>query len=197
MVVEGYVAIDIFRDHVATASIPARLPRVAAAQPVAPPVPPAPAASETELPPPQPMGAAPPQPALPNFAENVAPSAAPPAPPKQAEVPKVLTTEILEKAVRSTTEPKILFKTPENYNVRPYSAWLELPEELAATIKRVEYSFLAPGFVNPKKSLPNSNIFITKWKGFGCVTQAQVVAYLKNGKKVYGSFDLCKVQERT
>jgi hypothetical protein len=29
------------------------------------------------------------------------------------------------------------------------------------------------------------------------VTQAQVVAYLKNGKKVFGSFDLCRVQERT
>jgi hypothetical protein len=61
----------------------------------------------------------------------------------------------------------------------------------------VEYSFLFPGFVNPKKSLPNSNIFIAKWKGFGCVTEGRVVAYLKNGRKVHGTFDLCAVQEKT
>lgn len=194
MVREGFVAIDIFHDHVVTASVPANLPKVAATSPV--PEPPL----KTPTPPPQPktsdnepgpvLGAA--SPSATARAPESDPSVA-----KTPPLPKTLTTAILEKAVRSTTEPKVLFTTKEKYDVKPYSVWLELPEEMAATVNYVEYSFIAPGFVNPKKSLPDSNIFIAKWRGFGCVTEAHVVVYLKNGKKVYGTFDLCDVQNKT
>ncbi len=192
MTQEGYVAIDIFLDHVAETAPPADLPKVVDASPPHVAAPEQPRVSSKE--PAQTLGVARDTAIKSAPDAKAAPPAAVPAPTAK---PKVLTTEVLEAAVRSTTEPKILFKTKEHFNVRPYSAWLELPDELARTVKYVEYSFIAPGFINPKRSLPDSNIFIVKWRGFGCVTDARVVAYLKDGHQVYGKFDLCKVQEKT
>ena len=77
-----------------------------------------------------------------------------------------------------------------------YSVWLELPDSLAAMINRVEYWFNHPSFTNPKKSIVGSSIFIAKWQGYGCINDAKVVAFMKDGSKIEAPFDLCAAQTR-
>jgi Papain family cysteine protease len=78
-----------------------------------------------------------------------------------------------------------------------WSIWLNLPKELSSQIDRVEYSFNHPTFVNPKRSVPLSSIFLANWNGWGCVDDATVKAFLSNGRQVSAKFNLCTVVART
>lgn len=186
MTAEGYVTIDIFLDRVASSAAagggpvsprPAGTPVVASTAPV--PSSPAVAAKT---------------PAPPSSAAPAIVGASPKAAPKQQQAAP-LTPAMLTAAVRSTTEPKVLFKM-EGYNVQPYSVWLELPDEMAKRIAKVEYWFNHPSYTNPKRSMTGSSIFIAKWRGYGCITDAKVIAFLKDGTKLEAPFDLCAAQTR-
>ena len=89
----------------------------------------------------------------------------------------------------------MLFKW-SGYAVQPYSVWLELPERLASQIVKVEYWFNHPTFVNPKRSTNGSSIFLATWRGYGCINDAKVVAFMKDGSKLEAPFDLCAAQQR-
>jgi len=106
-----------------------------------------------------------------------------------------LTPIILSQAVRSTTKPNIVFKW-QGLDVVPYSVWLDLNTQTASTIQRVEYWFDHPSFTNPKKSEAGSSIFLANWKGYGCIPNARVKAFLKNGSTVEAPFDLCAAQKK-
>ena len=107
----------------------------------------------------------------------------------------VLTPDMLAASVRSSTEPKLL-STWKGYKVFPYSVWLDLPTKVAAKIAKVEYWFDHPSFTNPKRSIEQSNVFIAKWSGYGCIPNARVIAFLKDGGKMEARFDLCAAQAR-
>lgn len=121
--------------------------------------------------------------------------ASPPSPKSDVRTARALTTKSLSEAVRSTTEPKGAFNW-KGFNVMPYSVWLELPDALGASINRVEYWFNHPTFKNPKKSISGSSIFIAKWQGYGCINDAKVIAFMKDGSKLEAPFDLCEAQTR-
>jgi hypothetical protein len=82
-----------------------------------------------------------------------------------------------------------------DWPVRPWSLWLNLPEELSFQIDRVQYWFFDPSFKNPKWSEPASSTFITKWSGYGCISHAAVSAYLKSGDIVRADFNLCDLDK--
>lgn len=188
MTVEGYVTIDIFLDRIAAVAAPGpgAAPKVDAApkakvgapkNETAPQAPPAATKLNKKVE----------APAKDNVPTKPILTAAP--------APTALTPEVLAKAVRSTTEPKILFNW-NGYNVQPYSVWLELPDKLAASISKAQYWFNHPSFKNPKHSISGSNIFIAKWSGYGCINDAKVIVFLKDGTQMEAPFDLCAVQSR-
>lgn len=109
--------------------------------------------------------------------------------------PKTLDADVLAAAVRSTTEPKTLFQW-KGFDVQPYSVWLELPDALSSSIDRVEYWFNHPTFANPKRSIKDSSIHIAKWRGYGCINDAHLIAHLKDGRRIKAPFDLCAAQQR-
>ena len=130
--------------------------------------------------------------------ESKVPTAAPPPARSTSRTvgqPKKLTPEVLTAAVRSTTKPTVLFNWEGN-DIYPYSVWIELPEELAEQIKRAEYWFNHPSFTNPKRSIKGSNIYIAKWRGYGCISNAKVIVHLKSGGKLEAPFDLCAAQRK-
>lgn len=199
MTLEGYVTIDIFLDRIASTagSTPVAFGRPAVtteagpgpvvASPAPTPQPPAAKARAATAPAPTPPPTPPTPPAL------QAPKAAPV--PVATKPPVVLTPAVLTASVRSTTEPKILFKS-KGYDVQPYSVWLDLPDTLGASIAKVEYWFNHPSYSNPKRSVKDSSIFLATWRGYGCIADAKVVAFLKNGSKMEAPFDLCGAQTK-
>jgi Papain family cysteine protease len=106
-----------------------------------------------------------------------------------------LTPAVVTASVRSSTEPKLVAKW-RGFAVYPYSVWLDLPSKTAATVASVEYWFNHPTFRNPKRSVEGSNIFIAKWSGYGCISDAKAIVTLKDGSKVEAPFDLCDAQRR-
>ena len=203
LTLEGYVTIDIFLDRVASAAVPVsasspsgdRISKGSTADLGLPggtprdvkPVP-------EEATPSTPTTAArreqTPSPAVPVPTPTVSPS---PVPGKLTVA--TFTPQALSAAVRSTTEPKGTFQW-NGYSVQPYSVWLELPEAISIAVQRTEYWFNHPSFTNPKNSIAGSNIFIAKWQGYGCINDAKVIAFMKDGRKIEAPFDLCAAQGR-
>ena len=208
MTTEGYVTIDIFLDRIAAADPAANVnaPGAAVASgkvavqtkgPTSEGTPEKPATPSAGTPTNSPAATEPRDQSV-AAAKRPMPSAAPSGSTRQASETRTaqkMSPPILTDSVRSTTEPKGAFQW-KGYNVEPYSVWLELPDSLAAMINRVEYWFNHPSFTNPKKSIAGSSIFIAKWQGYGCINDAKVVAFMKDGSKIEAPFDLCAAQTR-
>lgn len=102
-----------------------------------------------------------------------------------------LTSDILHRSIRSNIAPVKAGKDST------WSIWLNLPEPLEAEISRVEYSFHHPSFINPKIADKTSSIFLASWRGWGCVDDAEVTAFLRTGGAVTVKFNFCTVVART
>ncbi|MEO8359553.1 MAG: C1 family peptidase [Vicinamibacteria bacterium] len=110
----------------------------------------------------------------------------------------VVSAALLRDSIRSNIDPKILRSygnaSGEQIDVSIWSIWLNLPAEYASQVKFVGYYFDHPTFKhNPQRSLPNSSVFLAEWRGYGCVTNAWLVAHLKDGRDVRADFDFCAV----
>jgi hypothetical protein len=112
--------------------------------------------------------------------------AAPAAPAASATEPPgtTLSPEILARSIRTNIAPSA-------DKISNWSIWLNLPKPLSAQVKRVEYEFDHPTFINPKRSIPQSSIFLAQWKGWGCVDRAKVTAVLTDGSRVQSDFNFC------
>lgn len=81
----------------------------------------------------------------------------------------------------------------EKKPVSKWSLWLNLPKADAVQVESVEYYFNHPSFINPKRSIPGSSIFMTEWTGHGCVHDAYLVAKLKDKTRIRANFNFCAV----
>lgn len=100
-----------------------------------------------------------------------------------------LSPEILARSIRTNI-------APSSEKMSSWSIWLNLPKPLSTQVKRVEYEFDHPTFINPKKSIPQSSIFLAQWKGWGCVDRAKVTAVLTDESRVQSDFNFCAAAGR-
>ncbi len=87
-------------------------------------------------------------------------------------------------------------QTPLGYDYYPVSVWLDLEQTQLDQIEKVEYYFNHPTFFNPQRPAPDSNVFLASWKGYGCVREAEVRAFMTSGETLSAPFDLCVIWDK-
>lgn len=87
-------------------------------------------------------------------------------------------------------------QTPSGYDYYPASVWLNLPPDALAEIASAEYYFYHSTFRNPMRPVRDSNVFLTTWKGYGCIQDAEVKVTLVSGETLSAPFNLCTIWDR-
>ena len=125
---------------------------------------------------------------------STAAAATPPEP--EPAPPEPVTEAMLASAITGHVGRNAEGQTPQGYDYYPASVWLNLEQPQLDQIAEVEWWFNHPTFFNPKRPVDDSNVFLATWKGYGCITDAEVRVRLKTGEQMRVGFDLCDIWDK-
>lgn len=103
-----------------------------------------------------------------------------------------ISPEIVKNSLRTSIGLKIGV-TPEGYNYFPVAIWLDLNDRYSSQIEKAEYWFHHSSFNNPKLPESGSNSFLAKWRGWGCVNNAEIRVKPKYAGEFRVYFSLCEL----
>jgi hypothetical protein len=94
---------------------------------------------------------------------------------------------------QATANPKPGLVTSGGKKVYDFSIYMNGSPELLEKIQEVTYDFDHPTFINKhQESTDPESKFMVRYTGWGCLTQVNVVVYMKDGAKQTVPFDMCK-----